>query len=150
MMAAGLASVLLAAAGSAAKADDEATAGALTYFAAGMLMVDAGASVANGWALAAGRPNRLNGYFGVVVGVISLGMVGADLVLTDDPELRDEFAIVMGAAGTASLVLGILNVRRSSPTSDSTNPQSGLLILPALVRTEAQGAGIGLVARLTF
>ena len=72
-MTAGLASVLLAAAGSAAKADDETTAGALTYFAAGILMVDAGASVANGWALAAGRPNRLNGYVGVVAGVISLG-----------------------------------------------------------------------------
>jgi hypothetical protein len=129
---------------------DEVNHSAVTYFAAGLLIVDVGASVANGIALSAGRPNRLNGYFGVVAGVVSLGLVAVDYVATDDENIRDNFALVFGAAGTVSLVLGTMTVRRSPPAREEAMGVSGVGVFPYLTAEKDHRYGMGVGAQITF
>ncbi|MCX5800856.1 MAG: hypothetical protein NTX17_05650 [Candidatus Eisenbacteria bacterium] len=129
---------------------DGASYATVNYVVAGLLFVDVGASIANGLALTAGRPNRLNGYFGVAAGVISLGLVAANYAMTNDKELRDSFAIVFGTAGTASLVLGAMNVRRSPPTREGAVGISGVHLFPYLTVERDRRCGMGVGAQITF
>ena len=129
---------------------DEGDYSAAHYVAAGLLLVDVGASVANGFSLTTGRPNRLNGYFGVVVGVASLGAVALDYALTEDKELRDSFALVCGTAGTVSIVLGVMNVWRAPPARERTSEASEVHVFPYLTMERDHRYGMGIGARMTF
>jgi len=129
---------------------DEVNHSPVAYFAAGLLLVDVGASLGNGIALTAGRPDRLNGYFGVVAGIVSLGLVAVDYAATDDEDLRDNFALVFGAAGTASLVLGAMTVRRSPPTREGAVGISGVGLFPYLIVEGDQRYRMGVGAQIRF
>jgi hypothetical protein len=120
------------------------------YFAAGLLLADVGASVANGFALTSGTPNRLNGYFGVVAGIISLGFVAVDFAATDDQDIRDSFALVFGTAGTASLVLGTIAVRRSPTARENAAETSGVRLFPYLTKESDRRYGMGVGAQVAF
>lgn len=65
-------------------AGEDSTTGALTYFSAGMLIVDAGVSIGNGISLSSGKPNRLNGYLGVAAGAIYIGLIALNYATTGD------------------------------------------------------------------
>ena len=129
---------------------DEVNHSAVAYFAAGVLLIDVGASLGNGIALTAGRPDRLNGYFGVVAGIVSLGFVAVNYAATDDEDLRDSFALVFGAVGTASLVLGTMAVRRSPPTRKGAVGISGVGLFPYLTVEGDQRYGMGVGVQITF
>ncbi len=120
------------------------------FFAGGLLLVDVGASVANGIALATGRPNRLNGYFGVVAGAVSLGLVAITYATTGDKDLRDDFALVFGTAGAASLIIGAVAVRRSPPAGERAAGISKVRIFPYLTMESDRRYGMGVGARMTF
>lgn len=129
---------------------DEVSYSAASYFAAGMLLVDIGASLGNGIALTTGRPNRLNGYFGIVAGVISFGLVAMDYAMTDDKDLRDSFALVFGTAGAASLVLGTVTVRRAPPAHEHVEGTSGVGFFPYLTVERDHRYGMGVGAKVAF
>jgi peptidoglycan/LPS O-acetylase OafA/YrhL len=102
------------------------------YAIAGLLVLDIGVSISNSFSLINGRPNKINGYFGAVTGVISLGLAAASLVMEDDEDLRNEFLLVMGTAGVASLTLGVMNIRRAKRTEDEPIGKSEIKIYPGL------------------
>jgi len=129
---------------------DEANYSAAHYLAGGVLLLDVGASIANGAALAAGKSNRLNGYFGVVTGVVSFGFVALDYALTDDKELRDSFALVCGTAGTVSIVLGAMNVRRAPPARKRTSRMSEVRLFPYLTTEGDHKYVMGGAVQMTF
>lgn len=131
-------------------AADETAASGVQYVAAGLLLADIGASVANGFALTSGTPNRLNGYFGVVAGVVSLGFVAIDFAATDDKDLRDSFAVVFGTAGAASLVLGALAVHRSPPAGEHAAEISRARFFPYLTMERDRSCILGVGAQVTF
>ena len=129
---------------------DEASYSPATYAVASLLIIDVGAAVANGIALSVGRPNRRNGYFGVVAGVASLGLVAVSYATTENDDLRNEFALVMGSAGLASLALGVLNVRHSRDPGDELEKQSRVTVLPNLVAVGDKSYRVGIGIRMTF
>jgi hypothetical protein len=81
------------------------------YLAAGALAVNVGATIANGFALVAGKPNRGNGMFGVVLGsaTVAAGVVG--LAASNGDTNSERFSIVLASCGLASLLTGYFNIR---------------------------------------
>jgi hypothetical membrane protein len=120
------------------------------YVVAGLLVVDVGVSLSNGFSLSRGDPNRLNGYFGLVTGTASLGLVAANLAMEDDEDLRNGFALMMGTAGTASLVLGVLNIKQARLASAETAEISKITVFPSLSAEKGQGYRIGVDVNITF
>jgi hypothetical protein len=97
-----------------ALADDVPTAFAgspVIWLAAGALAVNVGATIANGAALAAGRPNRGNGMFGVVLGSATVAAGAVSFAFSDGDTDSERFSIVLASCGLASLLTGYLNVR---------------------------------------
>ncbi|MDD4858043.1 MAG: hypothetical protein PHD74_08045 [Candidatus Krumholzibacteria bacterium] len=129
---------------------DEVGYSAAHYFAAAMLLVDVGASLGNGIALATGRPNRLNGYFGIAAGVISFGIVATGYAMTDDRDLRDRAALVFGTAGAMSLVIGAVTVHRSPTARESVAGISEVSFFPYLTMEVDRRCGMGIGARMMF
>ncbi len=120
------------------------------YAIAGLFIVDVGVSLSNGFSLMNDNPNKINGYFGVVTGVISLGLVAVNFAVEDNADLRNGFALTMGTAGTASLVLGILNVRRSRDTQEDAIEQSRIIMYPSLNKDGEQKYRVGFNVNITF
>ena len=120
------------------------------YLAAGLLVVDAGVIVANGLAVSAGTAQKANGYFGIGVGVASLGLTAVTYAMTDDKDLRDNFAIFMGTAGTAALVTGMLAVRQAGKIAEEPTQFSKLHLSPAVMSDGNRGKAYGLQLKLDF
>jgi len=116
----------------------------------GLLVVDAGVSLANGLAVSTGTANKPNGYFGIGLGVASLGFTGAACVLSEDDDLRDEFAIFMGTAGTTALVTGILAVRQAGRIAEEPEVFSRLHVSPAIMSDGNRGKAYGLQFKFDF
>ena len=85
--------------------------GPVLYLAAAALALNAGATVANGAALVAGKPNRGNGMFGVVLGSATLAAAAAGFAFADGDTDSETFSAVLAGLGLASLLTGYLNVR---------------------------------------
>jgi len=120
------------------------------YLAAGLLVVDAGVTIANGLAVSMGTAQKTNGYFGIGVGVASLGITAFTYAMTDDNELRDNFAIFMGTAGTAALVTGMLAVRQAGKIAEEPSQFSRLHVSPAVMSDGDRGKAYGLQLKLDF
>jgi hypothetical protein len=118
------------------------------YAIAGLLIVDIGVSVSNAFSLINNEPNKLNGYFGVVTGALSLGLVAANLVAEEDDDLRSSFALVMGTAGLTSLLLGAINVRESDNKEDVSFDQSSVSIYPRHSADESTCHAAGVTSKL--
>ncbi len=110
-----------------ARADEEPTAmggGAVTWLAAGALALNAGAAIANGAALAAGKPDRGHGMFGIVLGGASVAASAATLAFSGDDSHPETFSLVLAGCGLASLVTGYLNVRAAGRGADARPPRT--------------------------
>jgi hypothetical protein len=119
------------------------------YAAAGLLVVDAGVSLANGFAVSRGVANKSNGYFGIGVGVASLGLTAVTYAMTDDKELRDNFTMFMGTAGAAALVTGVLAVRQAGRPAEAPSEFSRLHLSPA-VMSDGERKAYGLQIKFDF
>ena len=75
--------------------------------------------------MANGNPSKVTANFSITAGLVSYGLVGLVLLSEDDPELRNGFSLMMGAAGTAALVTGILARRQAGRQSGSQPGGSG-------------------------
>lgn len=122
----------------------------MVYVVTGLLIVDVGASISNGFSLSRGKPNRINGYFGLVTGAVSLGLVAVTFAMEDDEDLRNGFALTMGTAGTASLVLGAMNILRSRQSNTEISKSPGVMVFPSLSEDKDQRYRIGVNAVITF
>ncbi len=120
------------------------------YVAMGLLVVDAGVSLANGWAVSMGTANKPNGYLGIGLGVASLGLTGVAYALSDDGDLRDQFAIFMGTAGTVALVTGVLAVRQAGRIAEAPEGLSRLHVSPAVMSDGNRGKAFGLQLKFNF
>ena len=118
-----LAIFLISALNSRVEADDTSLA-FVHYMLVGLFIVDVGASLSNSLALTRGEPSRPNGFFGMGAGIVSIALTVVGYFSTDNESLRNGFALIMGTAGTTSLVLGVLNVRGASGDQDSVSAQS--------------------------
>ena len=127
-----------------------ATFSAAHWVMAGVLLVDVIASSANAVTLMSATGNRPLGYFGIAAGAVSLGLVGLDLALEDNRHLRDSFALAYGVAGTTSLVLGVVNVRRDRPSGDNLSWLSAVSFFPYLTVERDGHCQMGVGARLAF
>jgi hypothetical protein len=122
----------------------------LIYALAGLLIIDIGVSLSNGFSLINDRPNKINGYFGIVTGVISLGLVTANLLVEENEDLRNNYALVMGTAGATSLILGTMNVRRSGNTQEAPIDESRIKFYPTIARDIGQKYKIGININILF
>ncbi|MBN1504331.1 MAG: hypothetical protein JW952_04635 [Candidatus Eisenbacteria bacterium] len=109
----------------------------LIWLAAGVLVVDAGATVANGAALVAGKPNRENGMFGVVLGSASLAASAVGFVFADGESDSVRFSLVLAGCGLASLLTGYLNVRAAGSDSAGAGQTGGIVPRLAVGRCAA-------------
>ena len=114
------------------------------YLSVALMVVDAGAALANLFNMKNGNPGKSTANFSIGAGLVSYGLVGLVLLNEDDPELRNGFSLMMGAAGTAALVTGILARRQAGRAGDSTPEVSNLRILPAVVPDGNRGKSFGL------
>ena len=122
----------------------------LVYAIAGLFIVDVGVSLSNGFSLINDSPNKINGYFGVVTGVISLGLVAINYVAEDNTEMRNDFALAMGTAGATSLILGAINVRESGNTNNISLDDSKIQIYPTYIWEKDQEHKIGININILF
>jgi len=122
---------------------------AVNWVMAGVLLVDVIACFANGVTLVSASGNRPLGCFGIAAGITSLGLVGLDYALEDNKEIRDDFALAYGVAGTTSLVLGAVNVYRDRPSEDSSW-QSQVRIIPYLALDGGSHRQVGICAHVAF
>ena len=120
------------------------------YVAMGLLVVDAGVSLANGLAVSMGTANKPNGYVGIGLGVASIGFAGATYALSDDDDLGDGFAIFMGTAGTVALVTGMLAVRQAGRIAEEPEGFSRLHVSPAIISDGNRGKAFGLQLKFDF
>ncbi len=111
-----------------ARADGEPTAmagGPAFYLAAGALAINAGATIANGVALAAGKPDRGRGMFGVVLGGASIAAAAATFAFADENSDPKGFSIALAGCGLASLLTGYLNVRGAEGGPSAVGQKTG-------------------------
>ena len=120
------------------------------YVAAGLFVVDAGVSFANGLAVSMGTASKANGYFGIGVGAASLGFAAVTYAMEDDENLRDNFALFMGTAGTAALVTGMLAVRQAGQINEAPKELSRLHVSPAVMSDGDRGKAYGLQLKIDF
>lgn len=85
---------------------------ALVYV--GILIVDGGAALANGFALSMDRPDRRNGQFGLVLGTASMLLAGTMYAIDHEHEYSEEAALMLGGAGFAAAVTGGLAIRAAN------------------------------------
>lgn len=69
---------------------------------------------------------------------------------TENDDLSNEFALVMGSAGLASLALGVLNVRHSRDPGDELEKQSRVTVSPILVAMGDKSCRVGIGIKMTF
>ena len=133
-------------------ADEYNLAGASTVgmLSVGLMVVDAGAAVSNAFALYNGTANKPNSYFSIGAGVVSYGLVAAAYAGTDDTELANQFAVVMGTAGTAALISGLLGLRQVSGREDSTGAMSKIRAYPTVVSDGGGHSGPGFQLKFRF
>ena len=120
------------------------------YAALGLMAVGAGVSVANGLAVSMGTANKRNGYFGIGLGVASLGFTAVAYAMSDDDDLRTDFAVFMGTAGTAALVTGMLAVRQAGRIAERPEELSRLHVSPVVISDGNRGKAFGLQLKLNF
>jgi len=104
-----------------AGADEEPTAmggGPVMFMAAGALALNVGATIANGAALAAGKPDRGHGMFGVVLGGVTVAAGAVGLAFSGNDNNSERFSLVLAGCGLASLLTGYLNVRGADKHAD--------------------------------
>ena len=113
-----------------------------------LMVVDVGAAGANLFNMANGTPSRPTANFSIGAGLVSYGLVGLVLLNEDDPELRNGFSLMMGAAGTAALVTGILARRQAvgpdGREADSPPEVSNLRVFPAVFTDGSRKKSFGL------
>ena len=122
------------------------------YLTVALMVVDVGAGVANVFNMANGTPSKPTANFSIGTGLVSYGLVGLVLLNEDDPELRNGFSLMMGAAGTAALVTGILAgrqtgrqaVRPGDRVGESPENVSNFRVLPAVFGDGGRGKSFGL------
>lgn len=115
----------------------------------GTLIVDTGATIANGIALSSGTPNPRNGWIGVGAGIVSYALIGVAYAVGDDVE--SGFPIVMGTAGTAALATGFLVLRSSGGEAGGTRSAgSRVTVHPCLVRGDEGKPEPGIVLSMRF
>ncbi len=128
-----------------ALADSEPTAmegGPVMWLAAGALAVNVGATIANGAALVAGKPDRGHGMFGVVLGSASIAAAAASFAFAGEDSDSEGYSIALAGCGLASLLTGYLNVRGAGADSSGVGQAGGSA--PRLVvgpRGEARDCG---------
>jgi hypothetical protein len=135
------------------KADEYQLAGASAFglVALGLFVVDVGVSVANGFAMSNGTSNKPNGYFSIGAAVASYGMVAAVYAWSDDDDSQqDQFALIMGTAGTAALVTGIMVIRRAGARSGDSESLSGVHMSPTVIKTGGGGPAAGVRFTVDF
>lgn len=135
-----------------ARADEYHLAGASAggLFALGLVVVDAGVTLANGFALANGSANRPNAYFGIGAAAVSYGLVAAAYAWSEEDTQRDQFAAIMGTAGTAALVTGLLALRDADRGDDASLSLAGAHISPTVISTGGDGPAVGLRLKIDF
>jgi hypothetical protein len=121
----------------------------VAYFSVGLMIVDAGVSVANGFALANGTANKPNSYFSIGAGIVSYGLVAAAYATSDADNVHD-FAVVMGTAGTAALVTGIFGLRQANSRDDSSGALSRIRAYPTVVSDGGGHSGPGIQLKINF
>jgi hypothetical protein len=94
--------------------------------------------------------NRTHAHVGIASGLISLGLVVVNLAAEDDPSLRNQFALVMGAAGGSSLALGILNLRRERDDQVLDVARQPIYLLPTFFRGVDTSPTVGVMASVAF
>ncbi len=126
------------------------------YLTVALMVVDVGAGVANLFNMGNGAPSKATANFSIGTGLVSYGLVGLVLLNEDDPELRKGFSLMMGAAGTAALVTGILagrqtgrqaarpGGRQTGGVGESPPEVSNLRVLPAVFGDGGRGKSFGL------
>jgi|WetSurMetagenome_2_1015567.scaffolds.fasta_scaffold133025_2 hypothetical protein len=123
---------------------------ALLYAGAGLLLVNAGATVANGVALVADNPNRSNGMFGLVLGGATLGLSVIGFAVSDENDSSDDFALALGVCGVAAAVTGYLNVRAAGARASETTLGKKIVVYP-FAKAHRAGAGVwGLAIEMKF
>ena len=111
----------------------------------GTLLVDTGVTIANLLMLGSDTANPRNGWIGVGAGAVSYGLIGVAYAVGDDVDA--EVPVIMGTAGTAALVTGILVLRTGGGHEDAG---SRLSIAPCLVRGEGESLEPGIAVGLRF
>ena len=118
------------------------------YLTVALMVVDVGAGVANLFNMANGTPSKPTANLSIGTGLVSYGLVGLVLLNEDDPELRNGFSLMMGAAGTAALVTGILARRQAvgpdGREADSPPEVSNLRVFPTVFADRGRKKSFGL------
>ena len=145
-------SSLLLAAPQVSRADEYHLSGASAFglLSVGLMIVDAGAAVANGFALAHGTASKPTSYFSIAAGVVSYGMVAVVYAAEDDTELANQFAVMMGSAGTAALVTGAFALRQANRRDDSQDLLSRVRAYPTVVSDGGGHSGPGIQLKFSF
>jgi hypothetical protein len=94
--------------------------GAAAWLGAGAIVINGSVAVANGLSLASGMSSRKNGMFGLVLGSTTMAVSALGLVVADDSESR-AFPLVLGAAGLASAVTGMLSLKFAGPGGEQVS-----------------------------
>lgn len=123
--------------------------GALTYIAAGALVVNAGFAVFNGLALGSGTADHKNGKLGFIVGSVTTGAAVAGYAFSDKDDLEEGYFLMLGGCGAAAAVTGWLCMRADSG-EDAHPGRSGLSVSPAFVSAGARRPVPGLVLSFDF
>jgi hypothetical protein len=114
------------------------------------MVVDVGAAVSNGFALANGTANKPNSYFSIGAGVVSYGFAAAAFASTDDTKLAWPAALMMGSTGTAALVTGVLGLRQVNLREESQDFLSRIQTSPTIVSDGKGHSGPGIQFKLSF
>lgn len=120
------------------------------YLTVALMVVDVGAAGANLFNMGNGTPSKPTANFSIGTGLVSYGLVGLVLLNEDDPELRNGFSLMMGAAGTAALVTGILARRQAGSVGESPGGVSNFRVLPAVISDGNRGKSFGLQLDFRF
>ena len=91
--------------------------GYVSLLAAGALVVNSGMAVANGISLSSGTSSRRNGVFGLVLGTTTVAVSAVSLAIADDQQTQD-FSLLLGAAGMASALTGMLSIKFAGQSGD--------------------------------
>ncbi len=94
--------------------------GIVAWLGAGAIVVNGSVAVANGISLTTGMSSRKNGKFGLILGSTTMAVSVLGLVVADDTESR-AFPLVLGAAGLASAVTGMLSLKFAGPGGEQVS-----------------------------
>ncbi|GEM_PF-3520292 len=122
----------------------------IIYSAAAAIIVNGGAAAANGIALLSNNPNRTNGMLGAILGGVSTGAAVVGYIAADGEELEEQYSLVLGALGCASLITGYLNIRAADSDILSGESAERAFWSPVLISEGREGFNIGLSVRIEF